>query len=367
MLGYFIYAIAVIGKGTLPVKALGTIIEGGRKLIRQTENYALSKKEKIFLTKKCPYLTPTYLDFLSGYRYDSGEVGVIQKKEELYVSVEGYWYRTILWEVPLMSMISELYFKMTAQKTYESQKIIDIICKKATKYKMLGAKFADFGTRRRYSYENHNNVVAELKSYGGKNFTGTSNVHLACRYDLTPIGTHAHEWFMFHAAKYGFKIANAISLDNWVKTYRGDLGIALSDTFTTDVFFKAFDTKFAKLFDGIRQDSGDPIVFTDKAIKHYKNLKIEPKSKTIIFSDGLTPEKVEKIEKYCRGKINVAYGIGTNFTNDVGVKPLNIVIKITDAKPENENWIPTVKLSDEEGKHTGSKKAIDLCKTVLSY
>ena len=336
-----------------------------RKLILDMSKLQLTQDEKKYLQKKCYYLDPTYLDFLSGYKYNPSEVGVIQDKGNLQVSIEGYWYRTILWEVPLMAMISELYFKMTKQKTFDAEQIKDIVCKKAAKYKLLGVKVADFGTRRRYSHENHERVVNALKNYGGSSFSGTSNVYFAFKYDLTPIGTHAHEWFMYHAAKYGYKLANKIALDNWVKTYRGDLGIALADTFTTNVFIKAFDTKFSKLFDGVRHDSGDALEFADLTVEHYKKQRINPNSKTIVFSDGLDPEKVEKISKYCRNKIGMSFGIGTNFTNDVGVKPLNMVIKITEAKPEGQNWIHAIKLSDNEGKHTGNIDAINLCKSVL--
>lgn len=339
--------------------------EALRREIKNLEYLELSPEEKSFLENKCPYLDPTYLDFLNGYSYNSGEVGVIQKGGEIMVSIEGYWYRTILWEVPLMAMISELYFKQTEQEADSEKQIAERTRKKAAKFKMLGANVADFGTRRRYSYDNHRLVVKELKEYGGKSFTGTSNVHFAHQFNLTPIGTHAHEWFMFHAAKYGFKIANKIALENWVKTYRGDLGIALSDTYTTDVFFKSFDKKFAKLFDGVRHDSGNAIVFANKTIEHYKSLGINPLDKSIIFSDGLNPDKLEEIESHCRGKVKTAYGIGTNLTNDVGLKPLNIVIKIVEALPEGQERIPTVKLSDEKGKHTGDSEAVELCKEVL--
>jgi nicotinate phosphoribosyltransferase len=336
-----------------------------RKHIYSMSELRLTVDEKKYLESNLLYLDPTYIDFLSGYCFNPGEVGVVQKGGELIVSIEGYWYRTILWEVPLMAMISELYFKMTNEPIFDEKKIIDIVQNKAETYKLLGAKVADFGSRRRYSFENHDRVVKTLKSYGGTSFTGTSNVYFAFNYKLTAIGTHAHEWFMFHAAKYGYKIANKTALENWVKTYRGDLGIALSDTFTSDVFFQAFDTKFAKLFDGVRHDSGDPIVFADKTIEHYKKLKIDPLAKVIVFSDGLNPEEIERIEKHCRGKIKSSYGVGTNFTNDVGVKPLNIVIKITQVKPEGHDWEHAVKLSDSPGKHTGDAEAVNLCKKVL--
>ncbi len=337
-----------------------------RKEIAKMAELSLSLEEKGFLKRECTYLDPTYLDFLIGYRYDPSEVGVIQKKGDLQISIEGYWYRTILWEVPLMALISELYFKMTQQEIYDEAKIIDIARKKATQYNMLGISVADFGTRRRYSFENHDRIVKALKNYGNPSIMGTSNVYFAKKYDLIAIGTHAHEWFMFHAAKYGYKMANKLALENWVRVYRGDLGIALTDTFTSDVFYQAFDTKFAKLFDGVRQDSGDPLEFADKTIKHYKNLKIDPLSKSIVFSDGLNPEMVEKITKHCRNKIKISFGIGTNFTNDVGVNPLNIVIKIIEAKPEGHDWEPTIKLSDTKGKYTGNKNSIKLCKEVLN-
>jgi nicotinate phosphoribosyltransferase len=180
-----------------------------------------------------------------------------------------------------------------------------------------------------------------------------------------PIGTHAHEWFMFHAAKYGFKMANTVGLEHWVDVYRGDLGIALSDTYTTECFFNAFDKKFAKLFDGVRHDSGDPVTFAAKTIEHYRKLGIDPRSKTIIFSDALNYTKVERITNYCRDKIGMSFGIGTNLTNDVSLEPLNMVIKMTEALPENEPWIPVVKLSDEKGKYTGNPEMIQLAKQVL--
>lgn len=337
-----------------------------RKEISKLGDLRLSKDEKEYLRERCYYLDPTYLDFLMGYIFDPSEVGVIQKGGDLQILIEGYWYRTILWEVPLMAMISELYFKMTSQSIYSENKIIDIAKEKAARFNMLGVSVADFGTRRRYSFDNHDRIVDAFKSYGKPSFIGTSNVYFAKKYDLIPVGTHAHEWFMFHAAKYGYKMANKLALDNWVKVYRGDLGIALSDTFTSDVFFKAFDTKFTKLFDGVRQDSGDPILFAKKTIEHYKQLRVDPTAKTIIFSDGLNPNTVEEIAKFCRGKIKISFGIGTNFTNDVGVEPLNIVVKIIEAKAEGQDWIPTIKLSDSPGKYTGDEESIRLCKGILN-
>ncbi len=336
-----------------------------RKLVFGMSALSLTDEEYNYLNKRCYYLAPTYLDFLRGYRYDPSEIGIIQNGGKLNISIEGYWYRTILWEVPIMAMVSELYFKMTGQKGISKNEVIEKAAKKAATFKMGGIQVADFGTRRRFSYENHDLVVKTLKDYGSQSFIGTSNVHLAMRYNVLPIGTHAHEWFMFHSAKYGFQMANKLALEHWVDVYRGDLGIALSDTFTTDIFFQSFDKKFAKLFDGVRQDSGDPILFAEKTIKHYKSLNIDPLTKTIIFSDSLDTEKALKIADFCRNKIKTSFGIGTNITNDVGVTPLNMVIKLVDVKAEGREWTPVIKLSDTPGKHSGDLEMIDLCKKTL--
>jgi len=234
-------------------------------------------------------------------------------------------------------------------------------------FKMNNVYYADFGTRRRFSYGNQREVVHQMANeIGNHNFVGTSNVHFAHLFNIKPIGTHAHEWFSFHAAKYGYKMANYLAMENWTDVYRGNLGIALPDTFTTDVFFRSFDKKFAKLYDGVRQDSGKPNIFADKTLAHYKKLDIDPLSKTIIFSDSLNTEKAIAITDYCREKIKSSCGIGTFFTNDVGVTPLNMVIKMTEAKPEGEDWHHVIKLSDDEGKNTGDKKEIEIAKHVLN-
>ena len=335
-----------------------------RKEIDKLAMLELTDEEKDYFAKKCPYLPPTYFDFLKGYRYNPDEVDVEVKDGQLKIMIEGYWYRTILWEVPLMAIISELYFKMMEMEPWSNDKIISVLDEKIKLFNNLGISFADFGTRRRFSLPNHDLVVENLKTKAN-GFVGTSNVFLSMKYNVTPIGTHAHEWFMFHAAKYGFKMANKLALENWVKIYRGDLGIALSDTFTSDAFFLSFDTKLAKLFDGVRQDSGDPIEFGYKTIAHYDRLNIDPTTKTIIFSDALNPKKVAEIVEEFKGKIRLSFGIGTNLTNDVGVKPLNIVIKMIEALPEGRHWVPTVKISDSKGKYTGDPEMIKIALKML--
>ncbi len=336
-----------------------------KKAIAELAQLQLSKSEKEFLSKKCPYLPPTYLDFLQGFRYDPEEVTIIHEGTNLSVTIEGYWYRTILWEVPILFLICELYYEANHLHRISNEEVAEIAKNKILKYRELGITIADFGTRRRHSYEVQKITVESLLKNGANCFIGTSNVHLAMLLNTKPIGTHAHEWFMFHAAKFGFKMANSLALENWVIIYRGDLGIALSDTYTSEVFFHQFDRKFSKLFDGVRHDSSDPIEFAQKTIAHYKNYGIDPLSKTIIFSDSLNYEKVKNIAQFCRGKISFSFGVGTNFTNDVGLQPLNIVLKMTDALPEEGVWTPVIKLSDEKGKYTGDPKAIALAKKVL--
>lgn len=324
----------------------------------------LSHEEKEWLAKTCPYLSPVYLDFLQGYCYDPNEVTIVQEGEHVSVQIEGYWYRTILWEVPLLCLLSENFYLLQNQQRESDEIVIQKTRQKIEDYAKLNAFIAEFGTRRRHSFVVHDLVVSTLKKYG-TTFVGTSNVHLAMKYDTKPIGTHAHEWFMFHAARYGYKMANTIALEHWIDIYRGDLGIALTDTFTTKEFLEVFDKKFARLFDGVRHDSGDPLAFADTMIAHYEKLGIDPLTKTIIFSDSLNEEKVEQIMRYCKGRIRLSFGIGTNFTNDVGLPPMNIVIKMTEALPDSEPWTPTIKLSDVQGKHSGNEKVIELAKAVL--
>ena len=336
-----------------------------RKTVNAMAELQLTKDEKKFLQNTCPYIDLPYLDFLEGYRYDPSEVHIEQIGSDLKVSVEGLWYRTILWEVPLLALISELHYEMNHLERDSNEIIIEKTLDKAEQLNNLGITFAEFGTRRRHSYKVHDIVVNALNKKENSTFIGSSNVHFAMKYGVKPIGTHAHEWFMFHAAEYGFKMANEIALEHWVDVYRGDLGVALSDTYTTEVFFRQFDKKFTKLFDGVRHDSGDPLEFADKTIAHYQKNGINPLYKYIIFSDGLNLEKVEEITNYCKGKIGISFGIGTNLTNDVGLKPMNIVMKLFGVQTINKDWIPTVKLSDEHGKYTGDPKMIELAKEFL--
>ncbi len=324
----------------------------------------LTAEEKKYIEKRCYFFDPVFIDFLEGYKYDPTEVQITQNGGELSVVIEGYWYRTVLWEVPLLAIISELYFKMTGAEP----KDVEIkAAQKGKALKEMGADYSEFGTRRRFSFDVQDKVIAALQANSGDCFKGTSNIYLAMKYNTTPIGTMPHEWFMYHGAVFGYRSANIKGLEAWVDVYDGSLGIALTDTYTTDAFFNSFSLKQAKLFDGVRHDSGDPLVFADKAIKFYEQSRIDPTSKTLVFSDSLNLEAVKQIQNHIGGRIHDTYGIGTFFSNDVGVKPLNIVIKLTDVKPnkKDKEYLKAVKLSDVSGKHTGDEKEIDLSLRTL--
>lgn len=334
-----------------------------RKEIDSMAGITLSRDEEDFIVTKCYYFDPVFIDLLKGYRYDPSEVTVKQNNGEIEIIIEGLWYRTVLWEVPVLALVSEMYYIMNGIKP---EQVEERAIEKAASMKEMRAEYSDFGTRRRFSFGVHDRVISSLKQHSGEYFKGTSNVYLAMKHDLYPHGTHPHEWFMFHGAEFGYRSANEKALDAWVDVYRGYLGTALSDTYTTDNFFASFSTLHAKLFDGIRQDSGDPLLFTDRAVEFYLNNRTDPRTKTIVFSDALNMEKIRKIREHVNGRIHDVYGIGTYLSNDTGVKPLNIVIKLTGTKIRPwDNYHPTVKLSDDPGKYVGDPEEIDLCMRLL--
>lgn len=336
-----------------------------RNEINSMSQLSLTKEEKRFIQKRCYFFDPVFIDFLEGYRYNPEEVTIdLSEDGELKLSVEGYWYRTVLWEVPLMALISELYFRLNNDSPIEVETRAK---KKAEALNAISADFSEFGTRRRFSFDVQDTVVKTLKEYGANSFKGTSNIYLAMKHDCTPIGTMPHEWFMYHGAIYGYRSANMKALEAWVDVFQGSLGITLTDTYTTDVFIDSFSLKQAILFDGVRWDSGDPLAFIDKIISFYKKNRIDPSSKTLVFSDSLDLDKVKEIKEYVGGRIHDTYGIGTYFSNDVGAIPLNMVIKLTDVKTDpHAKYHKAVKLSDTSGKNTGNAKEIELCKLTLS-
>ena len=344
---------------------------GFDKLVRrELESMAdlfLTKEEELFLKNKLPYLPPTYIDFLKGDRFDPAEVEVEMTDGKLSISSSGLLYRITFWETPILAIVSELYFRelgVTPDVEYMERRLIE----KATLMREHGIVFSLFGMRRRFSFGVEDRITELLKLHSGSNFFGTSNVYLAYKHNLNPSGTHPHEWVQFHGSIYGYKMANYMAMENWINVYDGDLGTVLTDTFTTDVFLRNFSKKHAALFTSLRQDSGDPFAFTDKAIRRYEELRINPKLKYIVFSDSLDVEKALNIKNYCGDKIGASFGIGTNLTNDVGNEnvPLNIVMKLFRCKmTEKESWQHCIKLSDVDGKHTGSPDEIKLALQTL--
>jgi len=337
--------------------------EALRKTISEMQNLSLSKEAEDFIRKRCYYFDPGFIDLLEGYRFNPGEVRIKQEGGRLDIEVEGLWRRTVLWEVPLLAIISELYFKITNQKPddFEPRAIA-----KAKEFAAIDAHISEFGTRRRFSFDVQNRILEILKENMVSYLDGTSNVYLAMKHNLTPVGTHPHEWFMYHGAHFGYRLANSVSLRNWVDVYQGNLGIALTDTYTTDNFFQNFNVELSNLFNGLRWDSGDPFEFTDKALKHYASMNIDARSKTVVYSDSLDLEKVREIKRYVNGRLRDVYGIGTYLTNDVGAVPLNMVMKMVAAKPAGyTDYVPTVKLSDVQEKNTGIKSEIEVCLNAL--
>ena len=339
-----------------------------KKELQAMSELALTKDEANFLSRELPYLPPTYIDFVRGFRFDPEELQVTQD-EEGYLSIvaEGLLYRVTLWETPILALVSELYYQIMGQKpdlAYTEETII----RKAKQLSEANITFSMFGMRRRFSAAIEDLVTKLLKEHSGENFFGTSNVYFAYKHGLRVSGTHPHEWIQFHGAMFGYKMANYMAMEDWINVYDGDLGTVLTDTYTTDVFMRNFSKKHAMLFTSLRHDSGDPLCFTEKVIARYRELRVDPTIKYIIFSDSLDPERAIEIANYCKDRIGASFGIGTNLSNDVGngVRPMNIVMKLWKCKmTEKERWHPCVKLSDVDGKHTGEPEEIELAQRTL--
>lgn len=349
-----------------PHKFTNNFIAALKDVVEETfPKLKLSNQEYLFLKEKCSYLKPQYLEYLKNYRYNPDELKFhLDKDDNLDLTISGELHKTILWEVPIMSIISEVFFNVIEKDWAYSFKEEDYAWATQNKKNILidnGCIFADFGTRRRRNYNIQDLIVKQFSKSskdGPGKFVGTSNVHLAMKYDVKPIGTMAHEWIMINSALEGLRNANYYALQNWVRVYNSNLGIALTDTYGTEAFLNNFNIRLSKLYDGVRHDSGDPIEFAEKIVNHYNKLNIDPTSKTIVFSDSLNPQKAVEINKYCQNKIKCSFGIGTNFTNDFEKsKALNMVIKLYSV-----NNIPVVKLSDDLGKETGEENALKVAK-----
>ena len=342
------------------------------KLREQTKRMSglrLQQEEREFLEEKTPYLKKDYLNWFANYQFNPSEVHIDQVGGELSVEIEGPWKRTIYWEVPLMALICELYYQETNQKPQFGY--MEKTRAKGRAMREAMAWFFEFGTRRAFSSEIHRNVLRILLEAAGRvekggPLLGTSNVALAKEFDLNPGGTYAHEWVMAHAAMFGVTKANTKAMEVWADEYLGrsgekaypKLGTALMDTYTTDAFLPSFTTEIAKYYTYGRQDSGIPEVEAIKFINHLRELGIDPMDKGVVFSDGLDIQRVLQLNKYFKDKTKVTFGIGTHFTNDVGVTPLNIVIKARSFILPDGREIPVCKLSDDRGKESGDQRAI---------
>lgn len=318
--------------------------------------------------------TPEYLDFLSNVRLPDVTIDIDTDTQELAISSTGKWHEVSLWETVIMSEITELYTELRIKELGLTPEEVQ-----AEADRRLGAKidllkqnpnvkFADFGTRRRSSYEWQQHVVERFVNEAPENITGTSNPWLAHKLGLKAIGTFAHELPMVYAgladeAGHNPLDGHAEMLRDWEEFHRGDLLIALTDTFGSDFFFSTFSREQAKKWDGFRQDSGDPLAFGDKAIEFLKENGVDPMTKIDLSSDGLNTEKMIAIGEHLEGRIQHRYGTGTNYTNDMHdlLPPTNIVVKATAV-----NGVAAVKLSDDAGKHTGPADQVEKYKRLVA-
>lgn len=328
--------------------------------------------ETNWLKEHLNYINPMFFDALRNYKFKYDQLNIkLTSDNNLELTIEGPWQETILWEIPLMSLISQTYFTYIEDgKYWNYDNQYEKAYEKAIKLRLANCKVAEFGTRRRRSLGVQELVIkafldVQNKLIDGKlgtNFVGTSNVALAMKYGTKAIGTFAHEWVMGISALESFNHANYFAMQNWSCVFNANLGTVLTDNYGLDSFLKSFNLRFAKTFDSVRHDSGDPFVFTDKIIAHYKKLNINPLHKTIVFSDGLDVDKCIELKKYCEGKIDCSFGIGTHLTNDFKNSPaLNMVIKLTEI-----NGTPVVKLSDNPLKATGDPEAIKFMRWVYN-
>jgi nicotinate phosphoribosyltransferase len=307
--------------------------------------------EELNYLKGLRYMKPDFIEFLRLFHLQSRfiEIDEDDDNEQLTLTIRGPWLHTILFEVPVLAIISELYARH-AWPDHDLDEGRRRLHEKIEQVRALDRPaqfvFADFGTRRRFSRSWHDEVVATLAREIPDSFRGTSNLRLARELGLVPIGTMAHE-FVQACQALGPRLAETqrFAFEVWAREYRGDLGIALSDTYSLDAFLRDFDMFFCKLFDGARQDSGDPFEWGEAMIDHYERNRVDPATRNLIFSDSLTIPRAAEIWHRFRDRINVSFGIGTNLTHDTGVEPINIVIKMTEC-----NGQPVVKLSDSPGK-----------------
>ncbi|WP_096667872.1 MULTISPECIES: nicotinate phosphoribosyltransferase [unclassified Polaromonas] len=300
------------------------------------------------------FIKSDFVDFLGLFHLNEKYVSVkALPSGEIEVVIEGPWLHTILFEIPVLAIINEVYFRNTQKlaDVMEGRKRLDAKIGLLKAEGLSTLKIADYGTRRRFGQAWHEEVlrtlIARLGAGSAGQFAGTSNVLFAMKLGLTPLGTMAHEYLQAcQALGPRLRDSQVFGFESWAKEYRGDLGIALSDVYGMSAFLRDFDLYFCKLFDGARHDSGDPFAWGERLIEHYRKNRVDPRTKTLIFSDALTVPRTIELYQQFRDRCQLAFGIGTNLTNDLGYEPLQIVIKMVRC-----NGQPVAKLSDTPSKN----------------
>ncbi|MCQ2422989.1 MAG: nicotinate phosphoribosyltransferase [Lachnospiraceae bacterium] len=312
------------------------------------------KEDELMYLNSIKWIKGSYVDFLRLWKPRYEDFTITDDAPcGLSIETKGTWLNTSMYEIPTLAIVNEVYFRMAydydeLMASFRERLAAKLEGLRNGTYEM--GPFSEFGMRRRFSGEAEEMAILALKegSYEGSTFVGTSNVYLAKKHNVVPIGTMAHEWIMCVGQgnhKHNPAYSNWYALDAWVKEYGVLNGTALTDTITTDCFLRDFQLTYSTLFSGVRHDSGDPFMWGDKMIAHYQSLGIDPKQKTLLFSDSLNFERATEIYRYFKGRTKIAFGIGTYIANDTKVEPLNIVMKTTAC-----NGMDVAKLSDVKGK-----------------
>jgi nicotinate phosphoribosyltransferase len=297
------------------------------------------------------FMKSDFVDFLGLFHFNEKYIHVetVPEQPGLQITIRGPWLHTIMYEIPVLAIVSEVYFRCTLRQPdlAEGRRRLKAKIDQVRALEPgLPFRISDYGTRRRFSRDWHDEVIGTFKREIPDRFAGTSNVWLAMRHGVTPLGTMAHEYMQAcQALGPRLRDSQIYAFDVWAKEYRGDLGIAVADTYGTDAFLRDFDMYFCKLFDGARHDSGDPFAWGERMIEHYRRNRVDPRTKTLIFSDQLSVPLAIEIARRFQGRALTSFGIGTNLTNDLGYEPINIVIKMIEC-----NGQPVAKVSDSPGK-----------------
>ena len=313
------------------------------------------KEDELLYLRSLRFIKSDFVDYLELFQLKRRFIKAsIDEQGRLDIWIEGPMVQAMMFEIFVLAIVNELYFmrirsdEVLAEGERRLQAKVELLKHYEKELKPHEPPFlvSDFGTRRRYSFAWQKHVIEVFNQASPNIFRGTSNVLIAKELGITPIGTMAHEFLQaFQALDVRLRDFQKAALETWVQEYRGDLGIALTDVVGMDAFLRDFDLYFAKLFDGLRHDSGDPYAWGDKAYAHYKKLKIDSKTKMLTFSDGLNLEKAWGLHQYFKDRFQVSFGIGTNLTNDLGQTPLNIVLKLVECNGQS-----VAKISDSPGK-----------------